>query len=866
MTIYWTQLLEFFLLFNLVQSAINEARLHHSVLKDFLIAQPSAESQELVKAVCMVGCLKDCLHTLQTEASKDNAAKTVLERLKKAPVNVQSECRRLSPAHLFYNECEQSCETGLPYKECTQKCESGELQEGWACHTGCRKLDTALKNHFGDCPSTTETSRPTDGSDRWTNHPDAASSALCTLDSDCPGDKKCCSGVCVMPIFGNDIPEHVQPPQITEENTPRSFELNWNVAGENRASFEEPVIYVLQVRTYFGPEFDPMNANPWKTLTMATIPGARLSDPDVGWWYQYRIAAVNRYGSRGFGDSTTPPVHVTSQRPQAASAPRQLVDGVWRFQADGGVHVRVEWKSPATAVIPVTEYRIQWAPEQPSADKTTFLHIVPASQTYYLLRNLKTNMSYQIQVQAISSWGSKTFASAPATHVIITPGLPKREPHFQNRPSIDENTNNPEYGDVQVPCSCENVKSRGAITRLQISSSFRSLHFSQTTGGVRTIRFANDPGVSDGQFLKSILTVNEFSDASDFFISGEEKLSPRLLTIRWKQQACIETGAQISKTFMPLKPLDEFGTSSTESENSRFVVLEPVKLGSQADILPEGRLTRTGRVEISSLQLNCHYTVFVVPHKRKSGENSLQQSPEQPPIPIGCLCTPACFDDQSMPWASHFSCSDKESDTLLPPTNLKSQLISESEMVYNMSWRPPTAVRNPRSPRPDTRSELDLSELFYRVTWGPAMDRHLNSQVLRLLADPYPRLDSTESQTKVLPSECSDDLNISEPPIVLFALQTKNSFLVEFLQPNCVYIFKIQSILLKPPSQHLSNPSGDVSSEIIKASRETFLYVQTPIRAISASHFSQSNLENAGTHTGLIHLYSLLTMAIALFR
>lgn len=65
-----------------------------------------------------------------------------------------------------------------------------------------------------------------------------------------------------------DIPELVQPPQITEGNRPRSFELTWNVAGENKASFAEPIIYVLQVRTYFGPEFDPMAANAWKTLTM----------------------------------------------------------------------------------------------------------------------------------------------------------------------------------------------------------------------------------------------------------------------------------------------------------------------------------------------------------------------------------------------------------------------------------------------------------------------------------------------------------------------------------------------------------------------------------------------------------------------
>ncbi|KAM3176222.1 hypothetical protein ACTXT7_006920, partial [Hymenolepis weldensis] len=814
-------------------------------------------------------------------------ARTVLEELKKAPVNVQSECRRLSPAYIFYNECEQACDTGLPYKECVQQCASGELKEGWVCHTGCRELDTAMKNRFGDCPTTTGAIIPSEQNDHWINVPDIPSSPICTLDADCPGDKMCCSGACMVPVFGTDIPQHVQPPQITEENTPRSFELNWNIGGENRATFKEPVLYVLQVRTYFGPEFDPMNANPWKTLTMTTIPGARLSDPDVGWWYQYRIAAVNQYGSRGFGDSTTPPVHVTSQLPQAASSPRQLVDGVWRFQADGGVHVRIDWKHPASAVIPVTEYQIKWAPEDSSSDKTTFLHMVPAttgaavdficesrdktcafhlqfamdrpvgkyesdmntySQTHYLLRNLKTNMSYQILVQAISSWGSKTFASAPATHFIITPGLPKREPFFQNRQSSDQNTNHLVYDDAQVACSCDNVKTRGDTARLQISSNFQPLHFSQPNGGVLTIRFANDPGDHDGQSLKTIITVNEFADVSDSQFLRGEKLSTRLLTIQWKQQACIETGAQVSKTFMPLKPLDESGTGSAQNENSRFVVLEPVQ---PTAILSEGRLTRTGHVEISSLQLNCHYAIFVAPHKRKSNENPLQQKSEQPLIPIGCLCTPACFDDQSMPWATHFSCSKKDGEALLPPTNLKSQLISESEIVYNMSWRPPLTIRNPRSPQQDAQSELNPSEIFYRVTWGPAMDRHLNSQILRLLADPYPRLDPTESQTKVLPRHMNKESGGIFPKVMK---RSKTSFLLESLQPNSVYVFKIQSILLKSSNNRIDDIE-DVPSEIIKTSREAYLYLQTPTRGIPVSGLTQDVSISAAANTNYRQLY-----------
>ena len=145
----------------------------------------------------------------------------------------------------------------------------------------------------------------------------------------------------------------------------------------------------------------------------------------------------------------------------------------------------------------------------------------------------------------------------------------------------------------------------------------------------------------------------------------DEKLSTKLLTIQWKQQACIETGAQLSKTFMPLKPLDEFGSDSAQSENSRFVVLAPVENGDQRNWFPESRLVRTGRVEISSLQLNCHYEVYVAPHKRKSNDAILDRHTDQPSIPVGCLCTPACFNDQSVPWASHFSCSSRGTSFLL---------------------------------------------------------------------------------------------------------------------------------------------------------------------------------------------------------
>lgn len=132
--------------------------------------------------------------------------------------------------------------------------------------------------------------------------------------------------------------------------------------------------------------------------------------------------------------------------------------------------------------------------------------------------------------------------------------------------------------------------------------------------------------------------------------------------------ACIETGAQISKTFIPLKPLaeDQKKTLPSPLENSRYAVLEPISslkpplFTKYSDEGVVGSLTRSGRVEISSLQLNCHYSLYVAPDndavdKTVQGEKLTAEHA----IPIGCLCTPACFDDKSMPWASHFSCTNK---------------------------------------------------------------------------------------------------------------------------------------------------------------------------------------------------------------
>lgn len=69
------------------------------------------------------------------------------------------------------------------------------------------------------------------------------------------------------------------------------------------------------------------------------------------------MAAVNQWGSLGF-DTPSPPVQLTTLQPSPPSPPRDLADELLTLQANGKIRVQIHWNSPATTVLPVTEYRV----------------------------------------------------------------------------------------------------------------------------------------------------------------------------------------------------------------------------------------------------------------------------------------------------------------------------------------------------------------------------------------------------------------------------------------------------------------------------------------------------------------------------
>lgn len=112
----------------------------------------------------------------------------------------------------------------------------------------------------------------------------------------------------------------------------------------------------------------------------------RLSDVRPGRWYQFRVAAVNTHGTRGF---TTPSKHIHSSRgqtvllypvcdptisgkycinsllshsdPSNPPAPAELRVSNMSFGPGRAAAARVQWSMPADLDVPVHHYKVTWS-------------------------------------------------------------------------------------------------------------------------------------------------------------------------------------------------------------------------------------------------------------------------------------------------------------------------------------------------------------------------------------------------------------------------------------------------------------------------------------------------------------------------
>nr|XP_046238246.1 anosmin-1a [Scatophagus argus] len=279
---------------------------------------------------------------------------------------------------------------------CRELCEYVFPNKPWECVTSCEFLQSVLAVKQGSCPPP----------ERATGFA-AACVESCDHDRECSSQKKCCSNgcghTCQSPkdLF-KGAPLKPKKELSFEELSSGQLKVRWSSRFNISA---EPVVYILQRRWNFGIQPSEDTATSWQMVTQTTEQGTRLSDIRPGRWYQFRVAAVNTHGTRGF---TTPSKHIYSRRePSNPPAPTELRVANMSFGPGRAVSARLQWSMPADLDVPIHHYKVSWsstAVGQPSASPMTKRRKT-VRERQMELDSMQCNRSYNVEVQAVSYWG-----------------------------------------------------------------------------------------------------------------------------------------------------------------------------------------------------------------------------------------------------------------------------------------------------------------------------------------------------------------------------------------------------------------------------------------------------------------------------
>ncbi|XP_036946286.1 anosmin-1a isoform X1 [Acanthopagrus latus] len=296
-------------------------------------------------------------------------------------------------------KCLEPCKDSWEMKRksnCREMCERAFPKKHWECVTSCEFLQSVLEVKQGICP-------PPERASGFA----AACVESCDSDRECSAQKKCCSNGCGHTCQSpkdlyRGAPLKPRKELGFEELSSGQLEVRWSSRFNISA---EPVVYILQRRWNFGIQPSEDSATSWQVVAQTTEQRARLSDIRPGRWYQFRVAAVNTHGTRGF---TTPSRHIHHSRdPSNPPAPSELRVANMSFGPGRVVSARLQWSMPADLDVPVHHYKVSWswtAVGQPSASSLTKRRkTVRESQVE--LDSMRSNRSYSVEVQAVSYWG-----------------------------------------------------------------------------------------------------------------------------------------------------------------------------------------------------------------------------------------------------------------------------------------------------------------------------------------------------------------------------------------------------------------------------------------------------------------------------
>ncbi|XP_043289076.1 anosmin-1 [Venturia canescens] len=253
---------------------------------------------------------------------------------------------------------------------------------------------------------------------------EAACIIACANDSQCPDLAKCCPndcGVTCMRPTGfddrNDIPSIPENIEIRREKSNLVI-LSWKVKPSLDSNRNESTVrYLVEERHSLGPRYLESRLSSWSVRHVSNKPHASLrAGLKSGHWYQFRVAAVNVNGSRGY---SSPSAAFKTMEPRNPREPRNLSLSGARVQADGKLRILLRWRPPPSDV-PIMFYKLFWSRliHGPANDSILVNHrTVSKEKVCYEVKNLELGCQYFLQVQAVAVYGGRRLASRKASKV-----------------------------------------------------------------------------------------------------------------------------------------------------------------------------------------------------------------------------------------------------------------------------------------------------------------------------------------------------------------------------------------------------------------------------------------------------------------
>ncbi|XP_041940032.1 anosmin-1 isoform X1 [Alosa sapidissima] len=312
--------------------------------------------------------------------------------------------------HKQCSKCLEPCKESWDLKEnqCQDLCEPLFPKKHYECLTSCEFLKSVESAKQGDCPAP----------EKATGFA-AACVESCEEDSECSTVKRCCSNgcghTCQLPKnLYKGVPLKPRKELVFSELPAGQLNIHWSSKFNISV---EPVLYVVQRRWNYGIHPSEDDATEWETVAQTTEERVQLADIRASRWYQFRVAAVNVHGTRGF---TAPSKHFRSSRdPSAPPSPSSLKVTNVTVGADGSVTACLNWTLPEEPDIPVHHFKVYWSwtvagksvvPSKKKRRKTT-----NGARTSVELEGLQANSSYTVELQAVTYWGQVRLKSPKAS-------------------------------------------------------------------------------------------------------------------------------------------------------------------------------------------------------------------------------------------------------------------------------------------------------------------------------------------------------------------------------------------------------------------------------------------------------------------